>query len=840
MVLSTLRSLDASAGNWNACARRLGHPNYNPRMIESWRDLPALAALPALRAALAEAGVAVLTAPPGSGKTTALPLGLLESGAIDGRMLVLEPRRLAARLAAQRMADSLGEAVGQRVGYQVRGERHSGPDTRIEVLTEGLLTRRLQADPELPGVELVVFDEFHERSLHVDLALALSLDVRRLLRPDLKLLVMSATLDAEPVARLLGGAPRVSAEGRRFDLEIRHGRGGLAGEVADCVTAGVRRALTETPAEPGNDILAFLPGRREIEAVFRALDGHGELSVHRLHSGVSRAAQAAAVRPDPGGRRKLILATNIAQTSVTIDGVGVVVDGGFERRARVELGAGVDRLETVRVSRATAEQRAGRAGRQRPGVAYRMWSPEQHGRLPAQDDPEIVRADLTRFALEVHAWGTPLEDLALLDAPPPVHWQAACETLQALGAIDRGRIGERGRALLRMPLSPRLAALMQAADARGLGETGAWLAAVLEYGDALPGADLLPLVAQARRDGGPVAEEARRLARAARGAWNESALAPLVAQAYPERVARRRRGSASIYRCADGSEARVAGDARFGEWLAIAHWAPGSTRQVRRAATLDPAAFEGPLADQVETGVRAAWDPQRQRVVAQRGRFVGALALDAHETDPGDAAAIPLLVAAVKRRGADAFAVDDAAQGLIDRVASLRHWHPEESWPAVDAASLAARAEQWLPAWAAGMRSLEQVRSIALAEVIRAELGTRLRELDRRLPERWVVPSGSSVRLRYGADGSPPRLSVRLQEMFGATETPRVDDGRVPVTVELLSPAMRPIQRTQDLNGFWRGSYAEVRKEMRGRYPKHHWPEDPLAAVPTRRSARPR
>ena len=804
-----------------------------------------MAAADELIRTLARHPIAALSAPPGSGKTTALPLALREADWLgQQRILVLEPRRLAARLAAERMAWLLGEDVGQGVGYQVRGERRIGRHTRIEVLTEGLLTRRLQADPELPGVGLVIFDEFHERSLQVDLALALALEARSLVRPDLRLLVMSATLDVAALDDCLGGAPLVRAEGRRFPVELRYAGGGRAPDVADAAIAATRRALAECPAEPGSDVLVFLPGVAEIRRVESAFAGVPDLAVHPLYSALPASRQQAAVTPDPDGRRKLILATNIAQTSITIDGVGVVVDGGYVRQARIDLGAGADRLETVRVSRATAEQRAGRAGRQRPGVAYRAWNEETQSRLAPHDEPEIERSDLGRLALEVHAWGTPVDRLPLPSRPPAVNWAAACDGLRALGAIHDGRITAHGRRLLALPLAPRLAALMLAATEADCAETGAWLSALLEQGGAGADVDLAASLAGVRRRApASLKQEVRRLLRAVdrNGGWQPDAAGELIARAFPERIARRRRQRSEAYAVADGGEAALprGQEPLPGEWVAIAHWQPGETRRIRLAAPVSSAAFDGALRGLVEEGTRVRWDASRERVVGRRGRFVGALELAGSEVAVDDALALPMLVDQLQRRGVDALAVTPAAEQLMARCESLRRWNPDAGWPTVTLEALLARAADWLPAWGAGMRSLKQLRELDLVAVIEAELGhERVHELGRLAPSRLTVPSGSRVALHYRADGEAPALAVRLQEMFGARRTPCVNGGAQPVSIHLLSPARRPIQITQDLEGFWKGSYADVRKDMRARYPKHQWPENPLDAEPTQRTVK--
>ena len=805
--------------------------------------MPALDALPELTRALAEIGAAVLSAPPGSGKTTVLPLALLNADWLKGRRIViLEPRRVAARAAARRMAALLGEPVGERVGYQVRGERRIGASTRVEVITEGLLTRRLQADPELPGVGLLIFDEFHERSLDVDLALALSLDVRENLRPDLKVLVMSATLDAQPVSRLLGGAPQIAAGGRLYPVDVHYGPDVAAADCGAAVAQVARRAMDQGEG----DVLAFLPGQREIRQAETAWREPG-VAVCPLYGQLSAAQQDAALRPDPQGRRKLILATNIAQTSLTVEGVRAVVDAGWERRAAFDMGAAANRLDTVRISQASAEQRAGRAGREGAGQAWRLWRPDTHARLAPHDAPEIGRADLTRLALELAAWGSEPEQLAFLDKPPDVLWRFALQTLQGLGALDPdGRLRPAGRALLDWPMTPRLAQMVRVAEARGLGQTAVWLALMLEQGGAAGELDLeqrLGHVWSGREVGRArlPESEVRRLLKRLRSAGERdpSAAGAIVAAGFPERIARARSERPGAFLCADGGEAQLPAEHPLArqEWLAIAHWQPGERRRILAAAPLARAELQPTRLAAVMTARRARWDARAGALLAEEGLFLGQLPVDVRPVPVRDDEAMPALLVELRRRGLDFLGWTEEARQLQARIASLRCWHPDADWPAVGDDDLLEKLESWLAPFMAGARRLEHLSRIDLAAALRAYVPPALLlKLDEWAPERWQVPTGSRLKLRYQPDGMPPVLSVRLQEMFGQPQTPSVDGGRMPVTLELLSPAQRPIQVTRDLAGFWAGSYAEVRKEMRGRYPKHVWPEDPVSATPTRKA----
>jgi ATP-dependent helicase HrpB len=829
-------------------------------------ELPVAEALPRLRAALDDPGRAVLAAPPGSGKTTLVPLALLDEPWLAGkRILLLEPRRIAARAAAARMAQLLGGRVGDTVGYQIRFERKVSAATRIEVITEGLLTRRLQSDPELPGVGLVIFDEFHERSLEVDLALALTLDARSNLNPELRLLVMSATLDTARVAQLLdrgsgdvpGRTPVVESSGRLFPVDLRYAppRSGLALDAA--VAEAAARALVETEG----DILAFLPGGREIRGAQRMLETRlsAGVRIHPLYGDLSSAEQDAALRPTTDGSRKIILATNIAQTSLTVEGVRTVVDGGYVRVARFDLGAGADRLDTLRVSRASADQRAGRAGRLGPGVAYRVWSRDQHAQLQAHDTPEILAADLSRFALELAAWGAEVDSLALLDAPPKAAWSYARELLLALGAVRAdGRISPHGRELSRLPAAPRLGHILLTARGLGRAETAGWVAAVLDERETVIDLDqVLQTYRAGRADPAAlrrVREAVRQFLRivgeeqAASGA--DTSAGSLVALAFPERIARRRpeqnaavRSGEAVYLCVDGGEARLPQHDPLArsEWLAIAHWDPGAQRRIRLAAALEAGSLMRDQQQRITQHDEVHWDARSEAVVAERQRRLGAIVLDSKPLREG---AGDLLRAAmlqgVRSLGLAALPWTDTAQQLQARVLSLRAWRPQEDWPDLSDQALAAALEDWLAPHLDGITRREHLARLDLAAILKERLDyARQQQLARLAPTQMDVPSGSRITLEYFADGAPPVLAVKLQELFGTSRTPAVDEGRMPLSLHLLSPARRPIQVTRDLAGFWQRTYPEVKKELKGRYPRHPWPDDPLAAPATAR-AKPR
>jgi ATP-dependent helicase HrpB len=808
---------------------------------------PALAALPALQSALAGVGCAVLAAPPGSGKTTTIPLALLDAPWLAGKKIVmLQPRRIAARAAAARMAYLLGEKVGERVGYQIRFERRIGQQSRIEVLTEGLLARRLQSDPELPGIGLVIFDEFHERSLDADLALALTLDARANLNPELRVLVMSATLDVARVTQLLGGAPLVEAGGKLYPVDIRYETPRGEARHGHIVAGGVLKAAAETQG----DILAFLPGGREIRDCESALRGRiGATGIFPLYGDLSSEAQDAALAPSRDGQRKVILATNIAQTSLTVEGVTTVVDGGLVRVAHFDLGAGANRLETQRVSRASADQRAGRAGRLAPGTCYRLWSKDQQAALPAHDAPEILTADLSHFALELGAWGrADPTGLAFLDPPPSANWSYALDLLTELGAIDgERRITAHGREIARLPTTPRLAHMLLVARRAGLAGSAAWVAAALE--ERTSGTDLATLVRKlvADREQWRGRQAAQQLARLVDVELDEkvdeSTLGRIVAWTYPERIARRRSGQRDArdvaYLCEDGGEARLAAGEVMSasEWLAIAHWDPGPPRKVRLASPLDETDVLRDHADRIREQRVVRWDPQTEAVVAESQKALGAIVLERRSLREAGDEAVGAMLEGIRSLGLQALPWTDAARDWQARVLSLRAWRTNEAWPDVGEASLQRSLDHWLAPHLAGVTRRDHLARLDLPSILNAMLDYQDQQrLARLAPTHLDVPSGSRVRLEYFADGRPPALSVKLQEMFGCVDTPTVNEGRTKVVVHLLSPAQRPLAVTQDLAGFWARTYAEVRKEMKGRYPRHPWPEDPLTAPPTRRA----
>ena len=831
--------------------------------------LPIEPLLPELRALLRRRSALVLQAPPGAGKTTRVPLALLDEPWLACRsILLLEPRRLAARAAAARMAALLGEAVGRTVGYRIRFERQISRQTRIEVLTEGILTRRLQHDPALEGVGLVIFDEFHERGLHADLALALCLDSQRGLREDLRLLVMSATLDGAAAARLLGDAPIVTSAGRAHPVS----RSYLPRDPVGLDLPVVARAVLTALSDHAGDVLVFLPGGGEIRQLSRRLEAEptcAGLALIPLYGDLPGEAQQRALRPDAEGRRKIILATSIAETSLTIEGVSVVVDAGWTRVPRFDPRSGLSRLETVKVSLDAAEQRAGRAGRLGPGACYRLWSEATHSRLAPHRRPEILDADLAPLALELACWG--IADpaaLAWLDPPPSGALAQARALLTELEALDdQGRVTAIGRELAELPTHPRLAHLLRRGAALGHGALAADLAALLEERDLLRGEhpfgcdltarlDVLRAFRRADRNGsrreradpvgGRVDQAAQRWRRLL-GVAVEDPTPPsattvglLLALAYPDRIARRRDGGADRYLLANGRGARLLpGDPLLGQdWLAAAQVEDGGGEgRIWLAAPVDPADLEAHLAARIRTVAAVAWDERQAAVVARRERRLGAVTLDSAPLAEADPATLrEAMLAGIRRMGLESLPWSDDARAWQARVLTLRHGFPEDGWPDVSDGWLMEHLQAWLAPWLNGITRREHLRRLDLAAALQALLDHRQRaRLNALAPTHLQVPSGSRLRLRY-APGEPPVLAVKLQELFGLTDTPRIAEGRIPVTLHLLSPAQRPIQVTQDLRGFWERTYAEVKKELKGRYPKHLWPDDPWNATPTRRA----
>ena len=822
--------------------------------IVDFSPLPIDAALPDLTAALRAGNTAVLVAPPGAGKTTRAPLVLAEQAwAKDGRILVLEPRRLAARAAAERMAQTLSERLGDTVGLRVRFGSKVSNRTRIEIVTEGIFTRLIVDDPMLDGVAAVLFDEFHERSLDADLGLALARDVQQGLRPDLRLLVMSATIDGARIAALLGDAPTIESAGRAFPVETRY-VGRDARHIEPQVAETILRAMR---GDPGS-LLAFLPGAAEIRRTTALLEGRlgAGTDLVALYGALAGEEQLRAVAPAPPGRRKIVLATAIAETSITIEGVRIVIDSGLARVARYEPDVGLTRLETVRVSRAAADQRRGRAGRTEPGICYRLWDEPQTAALEPYARPEILAADLSSFALDLAAWGADAEHLAFLDPPPRAALAEAKGLLTTLGAVDvDGRITDEGRHLRRLPLPPRLARMVIDAAAEGEALLAAEIAALIgERGLGGDDVDLRERLAALRRDRSPRTRDARamaaRWARTAQTPANPSLLegggemsvGTLLALAYPERIAKNRGGGSGAFLLANGRGANVdpASSLAREPYLAVAELAGSAAAgRILLAAPITLDEIEAAFANRIETREEIAFDAARAAVRGRRSRRLGALALSDQPLPitPGDETA-EKLAAGIAATGIERLPWTKALRQWRDRVMFLRRSEGEE-WPELSDRALAESADEWLaPAL---------LTKTALAEFSADDLGSALslllpwslaRRLDAEAPTHFQAPTGSNVPIDYEAEGGP-KIAIRVQELFGLDRHPAIAGGKVPLLIELLSPAHRPVQTTRDLPGFWRGSYAAVRAEMRGRYPKHPWPDDPIAAVATRR-AKPR
>ncbi|MGX9178740.1 ATP-dependent helicase HrpB [Mesorhizobium sp. BHbdii] len=850
-------------------------------------ELPVSAVLPALSGALGQGNSAVLVAPPGAGKTTLVPLALLDAPWLGtGKIILLEPRRLAARAAARRMAELLGEEPGETVGYAMRMENRTSARTKILVVTEGVLSRMILDDPELPGVSAVFFDEFHERSLDGDFGLALALDVQGALRPELRLLVMSATLDGGRVSRLLSGAPVIESEGRAFPVDIRYDERPAGIAIEDAMAKAIRTAL----ADESGSVLAFLPGQREIERTAERLQGRvsADTDIVPLYGMLDNKAQDAAIKPAPSGRRKVVLATSIAETSITIDGVRVVIDSGLSRLPRYEPASGLTRLETVRVSKASADQRAGRAGRTQPGVAIRLWRAEQTAALPAFTPPEILEADLSGLMLDCAAFGVvdPVS-LSFLDPPPAPALNEARSLLRALDAIDEaGRLTESGAAMRRLALPVRLAHMVADAAKTGQAFEAAMLAVLLtERGLGGDGADLERRLMRFRSERSPRATAARQLAerlakqasaspsrggsaselsaakRGRRGGIADGVPDPtpprsasridpplegvgrvgaLLIHAWPDRVAKAR-GGRGRFVLANGSGAMLdAADPLAGAaWLVVADLqGKAQNARITAAAAIDETDIRATLAQKIETSRETSFDRDRRAVRVRETVRLGAITLSERMLPPpAGTEADRAILDALRQHGLSLLPWGKEAETLRQRLGWL-HRGLGPPWPDVSDAALDDSLDDWLLPYLSGAASFAAidpgVLSAGLMALVPHDLQRRIEAL---APTHFDAPSGSRVPIRY--DGEWPVLAIRVQELFGLDRHPAIANGTVPLTLELLSPAHRPIQTTRDLPGFWRGSWADVRADMRGRYPKHVWPENPLLATATSR-AKPR
>ncbi len=828
-------------------------------------QLPINSVLPELKDAL-RSGSAILAAPPGSGKTTLVPLALLEEPWLQKKKIViLEPRRLATRAAAARMATLMGEPVSRTIGYQIRFDRRVSPATRIEVVTEGILTRRIQEDNELRDTGLIIFDEFHERSIHADLALALCLDLCQL-REDLRLLVMSATLDTGPISELLGKVPVVTGAGVTHSVSIDYLPQQVTGRIANTTAAGIRRVVNEYPG----DVLAFLPGAAEIKDVARQLRDDPAIDntiVAPLYGNLSQKEQDQAIIPDPAGQRRIILSTSIAETSLTIEGISCVVDSGWSRRPRFHPGSGLSRLTTVRVSKAAADQRAGRAGRLGPGHCLRLWSKEEHYCLAPFHPPEIVDTDLAQLALELALWGVqdPAE-LLWLTPPPPGGYLQARELLFSLNAVTRsGRITETGRQLAGLTVHPRLGHMLLQGKKSGQASLACDLAALLSERDILTNdagtatsdlqdrLDVLSLWRQkktaALRDQGGDPGACSRVDKNAhtwlqrmherRKPCDPETAGLLLAFAYPDRVARRRHGQRESYLLSSGRGARLRqyDPLSISEYLVVPKLDAGSKEgRIFLAASLSLAELRRQHSNLFSHTTAVYWDSDARKVIAVDRLCLGDIIVDEQAAKEGASDQVTqALLTGIRDMGISSLPWDRESRQLQARVNCMRSWQPDQSWPDLSDSELIGDLF-WLSPYLVGISKAEQLKQLNLREIFKTILGwKKQQQLKRLAPTTLTVASGSRIRLSY-QQGEPPVLAVRIQEMFGLQKTPVICDGKIPVLLHLLSPAQRPLQVTADLAGFWQRTYPEIKKELKGRYPKHFWPDDPLTAVATKRT----
>ncbi|MGH6772824.1 ATP-dependent helicase HrpB [Brucella tritici] len=816
--------------------------------MTSLPDLPVTRILPQLDEAMNAHASAVLVAPPGAGKTTLVPIHMLDAQwRGDGMIVLLEPRRLAARAAARRMAQLLGEEPGETVGYRMRLESKVSSRTKILVVTEGVFARMILDDPDLKGVAAVLFDEFHERSLDADFGLALALDVQAALRDDLKILVMSATLDGARVAALLGDAPVIESEGRAFPVDIRYRERKADERVEDAMARSIRDAL----ADETGSILAFLPGQGEIERTVRLLEDRvpAHVMLAPLYGAMEGRDQDAAIKPAPEGKRKVVLATSIAETSITIDGVRVVIDSGLARLQKYEPATGLTRLETVRTSRASADQRAGRAGRTEPGIAIRLWHQWQTASLPAFSPPEILEADLSGLVLDSAAWGvTDPATLSFLDAPPKPALNEARTLLRRLGALDEvGRLTPDGEAMRQLALPARLAHMVAEAGKRGEASKAAELAVLLtERGLGGNETDLDTRFSRFRNDRSDRAQRAKGLVKRLaanvpnQGAPAGSGIGRMLIDAYPDRIARAR-GQTGQFLLANGRGGEVDSAISLSRapWLVVADMSGKAGRaRVLSAAEVSEAEIRSALGDRIESGRQVVYDPEKNALRAREAVRIGAIALSEKPlAAPSGSAADEGVIAAVRELGLGILPWGKEADILRRRLGWL-YRGLGDPWPSMEEEHLLETLEDWLLPFLTGEAQLDRIPGHVLKNGLMSLVPFDLqRSVDQLAPTHFTVPTGSHIPIRY--DAEEPVLAVRVQELFGLGQHPSIANGKVPLLLELLSPAHRPIQITRDLPGFWKGSWADVRSDMRGRYPKHVWPEDPANAEATRR-AKPR
>ncbi len=826
---------------------------------------PVLEIIPSLKQALQQNAVVILQAPPGAGKSTVLPLQLLDEPWLKNKkMIMLEPRRLAARSVALRMAEELGEEAGATIGYRVRFESVVSKQTRVEVVTEGILTRMIQTDNSLEEVGLVIFDEFHERSLQADLALALCHQAQQLLREDLRILIMSATLDGEKISSLFNRAPIITSTGKQYPVAFHY----IPTEKNVHLAVGTARVIRKALYEQAGDILVFLPGAGEIQRVYTLLEAENvSAQVIPLFGDMPFKKQQEAILPHPQGVRKIVLATSIAETSLTIEGITTVVDSGYARVPRFDPRSGLTRLETVRVTKDAADQRAGRAGRLGPGVCYRLWSEATHHQLQPSRQPEIMEADLASLVLELAHWGIQnLNELTWITTPPEGAVKQARELLHNLEALENNKITARGKEMLKLPTHPRIAHMLLTAHPSPLSkESGivqkrdeslsSDIAAILEERDPLPkeaGADLSLRVEVLRkwRRGERVSAERNVLERIERlaSSWRrifkqstdnsnpvDAEVGALVAEAYPERIARQQEKSGVRYKLANGRVVRLPDhDPLLREtWLAVAQLdAGGGEGKIFLAAPLN----EEDLLHRASESETVKWDAERGMITANQEKRIGNVVLSSKSISKvSEAQRIKILCETVREEGLKLLGWDEAQGEWQARLLSIRTWRPKEEWPDVSDENLLETTEEWLAPYLTNVSKRIDFQRLELQNILAGIISWELNsKFDKLAPARLQVPSGSFIKLNYFNDGRPPVMEVRLQEMFGLLETPTVNEGRTKIVLHLLSPGYKPVQVTQDLKSFWQTTYHEVRKELRMRYPRHHWPEDPWTAEAVR------
>ncbi len=816
--------------------------------------LPIQEIIPELKQKLSEHNTIILQAPPGAGKSTVLPLELLNEPWLKGKKIImLEPRRLAARSVASRMAFLLDQSVGETIGYRVRFENKIGKQTQLEVVTEGILTRMLQQDNSLEGTGLVIFDEFHERSLHADLALALCREIQQVLREDLKIIIMSATLDGQQLSSLLDNAPILTSKGRQYPISYHY----FPEENTTPLPIQMARAIRKALSKEEGDVLAFLPGAGEIVRTQELLEKEiSGISIHPLYGDLPQQKQQEAILPHPHGSRKVVLATSIAETSLTIEGIKIVVDSGTARVPRFDLRSGLTKLETIRVTKDAADQRAGRAGRLGPGICYRLWSEGAHQHLIAQRTPEILEADLAPTMLELANWGVhDIRSLTWLTPPSTGSVSQAKELLIQLEALENDRITSRGKEMLRLPTHPRIAHLLLEGEAHGLLSIATDVAAVLEERDPLPkeaGANIATRIEVLRKwrnkeyvnaDRG-VLERIERLAQAWRKTIkaaldntppNYEQVGKLIAAAYPERIARQRENDPQRFRLANGRVVKISDhDPLVHEpWLAVAHLDAGHNEgKIYLAAPLNPKdvlhlAYKKEIVN---------WDAQKGILIARTEKRIGEIIVESTplEKIPEDERS-KILCDVVRKEGLNLFKWSEDLLQWQARIMNLTAWRPNEEWPRVAPDYLINYPEEWLAPHLSAVRKRDDFQKLDLTSILTGTLSWDMSQrIEALAPEKLKVPSGSEIKLLYFADGSTPVLAVRLQEMFGLLETPTINEGRNSIVLHLLSPGYKPVQVTQDLKSFWKNTYPEVRKELRVRYQKHHWPEDPWTAEAVR------